>query len=153
MAVKLNWITIRDANLPLSIDEFSEKFADCTISFFINFFSSYDRVKLNKESHNLTMFMSPLVFIQMTTLAQSATNLVAQVVKIMFKILAPHLCNQAKSFLDDKRIKKPKTTYNNKELTPKIRQYVLEHIQNLDKILANLEEAGVTIAGAKSQFC
>ena len=35
-------------------------------------------------------------------------------------------------------IKKLKTTYNNKEIAPRIRQYIVEHIQNLDKVLANL---------------
>ena len=34
-----------------------------------------------------------------------------------------------------------------------IRQYILEYIQNLDKVLADLEQAGITIVGAKSQFC
>ncbi len=34
-----------------------------------------------------------------------------------------------------------------------IRKYVLEHIQWLDEILADLERAGCTISGAKSQFC
>lgn len=36
---------------------------------------------------------------------------------------------------------------------PRIKQYMVEHIQNLNKILANLKQAGVTIARAKSQFC
>ena len=30
---------------------------------------------------------------------------------------------------------------------------MVEYIQNLDKVLADLEQAGVTIAGTKSQFC
>ena len=30
---------------------------------------------------------------------------------------------------------------------------MVEHIQNLDQVLADLERAGVTISGAKSQFC
>ncbi len=30
---------------------------------------------------------------------------------------------------------------------------MVEHIQNQDKVLADLERVGVTIAGAKSQFC
>ncbi len=30
---------------------------------------------------------------------------------------------------------------------------MVEHIQNLDKVLADLERAGVTIARAESQFC
>ncbi len=51
------------------------------------------------------------------------------------------------------RVKGPKTKYNNEELAPRIRRYILEHIQNLNKVLADLERADVTIAGAKSQFC
>lgn len=50
-------------------------------------------------------------------------------------------------------VKRPKTIYNNKELVPKIRQYVVEHNQNLDKVLADLEQVRVTIVGGKSQFC
>ena len=51
------------------------------------------------------------------------------------------------------RVKRPKTKYNNEELAPRIRRYILEHIQNLNKVLADWERADVTIAGAKSQFC
>ena len=61
--------------------------------------------------------------------------------------------DQAEPFLDDVGIKGPKTTYNNEELALKIRCYVVEHIQNLDAVLADLERAGITIAGTKSQFC
>jgi len=35
---------------------------------------------------------------------------------------------------------------------PSVRQYVLEHIQSLDRTLVRLERAGCTI-GPKSQFC
>ena len=153
VAVELNRVTIRDANLPPSADEFSEEFAGCTISSLIDFFSGYDQVELDKESRDLTAFMTPLGLMRMTTLAQGATNSVAQFVRIVLKILAPHLRDRAKPFLDDVGIKGPKTTYNNEELAPGIRRYVVEHIQNLDKVLADLERAGVTIAGAKSQFC
>lgn len=37
--------------------------------------------------------------------------------------------------------------YNNEEVAPS------EYIQNLDKVLIDLERAGITITGAKSQFC
>ena len=50
-------------------------------------------------------------------------------------------------------VKGPKTKYNNEEVALGIRRYILEHIQNLDKVLADLEKAEVTIAEAKSQFC
>ena len=55
--------------------------------------------------------------------------------------------------MDDIGVKGPKTTYSNEELAPGIRRYMVEHIQNLDTVLAELERAGVTIARAKSQFC
>ncbi len=51
------------------------------------------------------------------------------------------------------RVKRPKTKYNNEEVAPGIRCYVFKHIRNLDKVLADLKRAGVTIARAKSQFC
>lgn len=38
--VELNQITIKDANLLTSTDEFSEKFADCAILSLIGFFTA-----------------------------------------------------------------------------------------------------------------
>ena len=78
--------------------------------------------------------MTPLGLMRMTTLAQGATNSVAQFVRIVLKILAPHLRDRAKPFLDDVGVKGPKTIYNNEEVAPGIRQYVFEHIQNLDNV-------------------
>lgn len=46
-----------------------------------------------------------------------------------------------------------KAIYNNQELAPRIRYYIVEYIHNLDTILVDLEKAGITIAKAKSQFC
>ncbi len=97
--------------------------------------------------------MTPLDLMRMTTLPQGATNSVAQFVRIVLKILAPHLQDRAKLFLDDVGVKRSKTKYNNEELTSGIRGYILEHIQNLDKVLADLEQVYVTITRAKSQFC
>lgn len=97
--------------------------------------------------------MTPLRLIQMITLAQATTNLVIQFMRIVLKILVLCLQNQAKLFLDDMEIKGPKIICNNKELVPGIRWYVVEHIQNLKKILADLEQVRVTIIGAKFQFC
>ncbi len=91
VAVELNRIIVRDANLPSSADEFSEEFAGCAISSLIDFFSGYDQVELDEESRDLTAFMALLGLGRMTTLPQGATNSVAQCVRIVPKILAPHL--------------------------------------------------------------
>lgn len=58
---------------------------------------------------------------RMKSLIQGATNLVVQFVRIILKILAPHLHDQAKPFLDDIGVIRPKTTYNNKGLAPEIK--------------------------------
>jgi hypothetical protein len=55
--------------------------------------------------------------------------------------------------MDNIDIKGPKTTYNNEEIIPRIRRYILEHIIWMDRVLANLEKAEYTILKAKSQFC
>jgi len=61
----------------------------------------------------------------------------------------PHICLP---FLNDVAVKGPTSTYNNEEIEPSLRRYVVKHIQNLDKVLCNLKRAGCTIR-AKSQFC
>lgn len=75
----------------------------------------------------------------MTIFSQSAINLVAQFVEIVLKILAAHLRNRAKFFLDDVEVKRPKIKYNNEELALEIRRYVFKYIQNLDMVLVDLE--------------
>ena len=69
------------------------KSAGYTISFLIDFFSGYDQVELDEKSRDLTAFMTPFGLMRMITLAQGATNSVIQFVKIILKILAPHLCD------------------------------------------------------------
>ncbi len=63
-------MTIRDANLPPSINEFSEKFIEYIITSLIDFFSGYDQIKLNEKSRNLTAFHSPIELLRMITLPQ-----------------------------------------------------------------------------------
>lgn len=152
-AIELNQVTGRDNNLPPLVDEFSEKFVGCAISSLIEFFSAYDQVELNEESHDVTGFMTSIGLIKMTTPPQGATNSVAQFVRITLKVLSDHLRNQAELFLDDLGIKTPKTMNNNQELAPRIWRYLVKHIQILDTVLADLERASITITGAKSKFC
>lgn len=46
-----------------------------------------------------------------------------------------------------------KIIYNNEKIAPKIQHYMFKHIQFLDKIFADIKQAEVIIARAKSQFC
>lgn len=113
----------------------------------------YNEVKLDKKSQDLIAFIIFFSLIEITILIQDATNFVIWFIKIVLKILALHLYNWAKFFLNNIIVKRPKTIYNNEKEALGIKRYVFEYIQNLNKILANLEQAGIKIAGTKSQFC
>ncbi len=54
-------------------------------------------------------------------------------------------------FLDNIRVKGLYITYSNKEALPRIRRYIFEYIQNLDKTMNQIERVGAYIR-AKSQF-
>jgi hypothetical protein len=41
-AMKMNEVTLRDANLPPSVDEFSEEFISYIAASLVDFFSGYD---------------------------------------------------------------------------------------------------------------
>jgi hypothetical protein len=49
-------VTIRDANIPPTADEFSDSFAGRAYVCFADFFSGYDQVELDEESCDMTAF-------------------------------------------------------------------------------------------------
>ena len=67
-AMKINRVTIRDANLPPSINEFSEEFTEYIITFLIDFFSGYNQIELDEKSRNLTTFYIPIGLLRMIIL-------------------------------------------------------------------------------------
>ena len=71
------------------------------------------------------------------------------------KVLAEHIPHCAIPFLDDIGVKGSRDNYDNEEVLglPGVRRFMLEHLQNLDKVLADIERAGATISGEKSKFC
>jgi len=69
--------------------------------------------------------------------------------RVITKILQDYF-SRCILFIDDIGVKGPKITYNDKEMILSIRKYVLEYIQWLNRILADLERVGYTISGAKS---
>ena len=151
-AMKMNSVTLRDANMPPTVDEFSEEFAGCFIASLIDFFSGYDQLTLDARSGDMTAFMTPIGLLRMTTPPQGATNSVAQFVRVVMTILEDLFPDVAMPFLDDIGVKGPYTDYDGEEKLPGIRRFVYEHLINLDRTLERLERAGACI-GPKSQFC
>lgn len=152
-AQKLNGVTIRDANPPPNPDEFSEEFAGCVIMSLLDFFSGYDQVELHEDSRDMTAFSTPLGLVRQCTLPMGTTNSPAEFVRVMTKICRDHIPDRCMPYLDDVCIKGPKERYGDREVEPGVRQFVAEHLSNIDKVLADIERAGATISGHKSDFC
>jgi hypothetical protein len=69
--------------------------------------------------------------------------------------LGKHHGTIAEVFVDVIGVKGPKTAYEDEEVPglPGVRRYVREHLQNLDKVLADIESVRATISGEKSDWC
>jgi hypothetical protein len=154
-AIHINKVTKKDANLPPNPDEFAEEFAGQVIGSYLDWLSGYDQCELDKLCRDLTAIMTDLGLLRQCTILMGATNSVAQFCRVVLRILQEHIPHIAIPFLDDIGVKGPKTRYNDEEVPelPGVRKFVLEHIQNLDKVLADLERAGATMSAEKSMFC
>ena len=154
-AMILNGVTIKDANLPPSADSFSEEFAGMAVGSLIDFFSGYDQIELAEGSRDMTAIMTALGLLRQTTVLQGATNSVGQFVRVIVRILQELIPHIAIPFMDDIAVRGPRSRYDDKEMPglPGVRRFVMEHIQNLDVVLADLERAGGAISALKSIFC
>jgi hypothetical protein len=56
-------------------------------------------------------------------------------------------------YLDNVCVKGPKTNYNLEELKPGIWKYVFKHLLNVNKVLADIKQAGATVSRHKSNLC
>jgi hypothetical protein len=145
----MNKVTIRDAGMPPSVDEFSETFAGFPIASTIDFYASYNQIPLDKRSRDLTAFMSELGLVRSTRLPQGWTNSVACFQRIISKVLWRHIPHCARPFVDDVAFRGPKMRYNDEELKPGVRRFVAEHAESFRKIMRDIWDSGLTVSGKK----
>jgi hypothetical protein len=129
VVLEMNQVIIRNANLFSVVDEFFEKFADCAIASFVNLFFEYDQLSLIEKCRDMIVFMTSFDLMKMTTIFMKTINFVIQFVRMINKIIVDHVFYHALSFVNDIKIKKSKTTYNNEFILFEIRRYVMKHIQ------------------------
>ena len=158
-AQRHNAVTIKDASLPPSTDNFSEEFVGFPLFSLLDLFSSYDQWILAPESRDMTAFMTPFGLLRMTTLPQGYTNGVQvfdRVIRNVHKDIISE--NRGKPFIDDIAVKPKTKSYfrdsNGRpvEVAPGIRRFVPEAIISLDKVFADIDRAGATISREKSEF-
>ena len=146
----INKITKKNANIPPDIEQFAEKFTRLKLVSLVNLQSKYNQLKLNKGLKDLTEFQTPLRLIRNCTVIQKETNSVAQFCRVITYILKDLILNICRVFVNNIRVKGPKTDYGGKEALLKIRRFILKCIINLNKVLTNIEYAEEYISSEKS---
>jgi hypothetical protein len=115
--ININCVTVRNANLLLNLDKFLEEFAGCHIVSLINFFSRYNQVELYKDSRPLTAFYTLTHgLVQQCTLPIGTTNLVAEFVRVVTKILQDLIPKACMPYMDDIAVKGLKDSYKVKTM-------------------------------------
>jgi len=71
--------------------------------------------------------------------------------ELVITILKDLFLAVAMPFIDDIRVKGPYTDYSRKLKLPRVRRFIFEHLQNLDKALKQIKRAKAFIK-LKSQF-
>ena len=82
----VNKVTIRNAGIGPTIDEFAEAFAGKSIYSVGDLYLGYYQFQLAVESRAITTMRTPLGLVRMCTLPQGGTNSVAHMVNAMNKV-------------------------------------------------------------------
>jgi hypothetical protein len=74
---------------------------------------------------------------------------------IISEILNTHLVSIAKIFVGNVGVESLKSRYGEEEVKrlPGVRWLVMQHLQNVDNVLADIQRARATIYGEKSDWC
>ena len=157
---RLNGITIRDSAVPPIIEEFVEAYAGRSVYTVLDMYWGFHARVLDVHSRDLTAFHTPLGSFRLTSLPMGYVNAPAEFQACMMFILQDEIPDKAGVFIDDIPIKGPPTKYqgpDGKEETipenPGIRRYIWEHLNDVNRILHRIGEAGGTISAKKMQLC
>ncbi len=116
----INKVTIRDVNISSNIEQFVKEFIDLQAVSLVNMQSEYNQIELDKESRNITDFMTVLDLLQHCTFIQEEINSVAQFCRAMVQILKDLISNVCHMFLNNIAVKGPQTDYNSEEVLMKV---------------------------------
>jgi transposase InsO family protein len=156
----LNRISVRDAGLPPSLDNFVEPFAGRQCYTVFDLFWGFDARKVHPSSRDLTAFLTPLGLLRITSMPTGYTNSPAEFQQCMVFILQDEIPHTANIFIDDLPIKGPASRYLDNHGEPEtlienpgIRRFIWEHAVDVNRIMHRIEEAGATFSAKKTQIC
>jgi hypothetical protein len=149
----VNKVTIQNAGIGPTIDEFAEAFAGKSIYSVGDLYSRYDQFQLAVKSRDLTTMRTPLGLVWMCTLPQGGMNSVAHMVNAMNKVLRDCIPDITMPFLDDIPIKGCLVEGKDETIGPDgCRKFVATHVDDCEKVFQKLEDARLTFSGENLAF-
>jgi len=156
----LNAVTIRDSALIPMVEQYAESFGGRACYAMFDLFVGFDQRALATKSRDLTTFQTPLGTFRMTSIPMGYTNSVQiQQGDITF-ILQEEIPHITVPFIDDIPVKGPPSRYQDSQGiyetipdNPRIRKFIWDHLQNVNRIIQRIQHAGGTFSGHKSFLC
>ncbi|KAF5355069.1 hypothetical protein D9756_005757 [Leucocoprinus leucothites] len=155
----LNAVTIKDAGVPPILETYAESFGGRGCYGIFDLFVGFDQRALAPESRDLTTFQTPLGTLRLTSIPMGYTNSMQIQHGDLTFLLQDEIPDIAVPFIDDVPVKGPKTRYETRDgfetipENPKIRRFVWEHLQNVNRIIQRIKHAGGTFSASKSRLC
>ena len=156
----LNAVTIAHSGIPPATEELAAQFSGRACGGCLDLYVGYDARKIDTRYRDLTTFQTPFGAMRLTTLPMGWTNSVPIFHDDVTYILRDEIPEVTMPYIDDVPVSGPKTRYEdengNYEVmpgNPKIRRFVWEHLQNVNRVIQHIKYTGATFSGKKSVLC
>jgi len=151
-AVTANQRTLEDARILPEVEEYSGAIAGLPISSLIDIHSGYNQKMMHKESWDYMAFQTAQGMQRPTRFIQVAINSVSSFVRVPQKTQNAHLGSIMEVFVHNVVVNGRKSRYGEEEVEgwAWVEKFVMNHLQNLDDVLAGVGRAGATMSGEKS---
>jgi len=156
----LNRVTIAHSELPPATEELAMHFAERACSRILDLYVGYDKRVLAEWSRDLTTFQTSFRALRLVTLPMGWTNSVPIFHDDITYILRDEIPKYTLPYIDDVLIRGPKTRYElpggkveTLDWNPRIRKFMFEHLENINRILQRMKHAGGTFSGPKMTIC
>jgi len=156
----LNRVTIAHSGLPPATEELAMHFSGRVCGRILDLYIGYDERVLAKCSRDLTTFQTPFGALRLVMLPMGWTNSVPIFHDDVTYILCDEIPRYTLPYIDDMPIRGPTTRYEKSDSTlevleknPGIRQFIFEHMGNVNQILQRIKYAGGTFSEPKTKVC
>lgn len=156
----LNAVTIAHSGVPPATEELAAHFAGRACGAIMDLYVGYDERTLDYKYRDLTTFQTPFGAMRLCTLPMGWTNSVPIFHDDVTEILRAEMPEYTIPYLDDVGVRGPPTRYEDGKgdyerisANPKIRRFIWEHLQNVNRILQRMKYCNGTFSGFKSTIC